>query len=68
MSKVNAASAASLVDLTNGINTMLKIQAHEAASAHTLALAQEEGSKQILQGGTVARSPHFNLRISDHVH
>lgn len=68
LSKVNAASAASLVDLTNGINTMLKIQAHEAASAHTLALAQEEGSKQILQGGTAVHSPHFNLRISDHVH
>lgn len=67
LSKVNAASAASLVDLNNGINTMLQIQAHESANAHTLAIAQEEGSRQILEGGHYVQSPHLQLRISDYV-
>lgn len=67
LSKVNAASAASLADLGTSINTLLRIQAHEQAVKHNQALAQQEGSREALEGGDSVRSPHFNLELSSHV-
>lgn len=64
LSKVNAASAASLVDLTNGVNTMLKIQSHENANAHSRALAEDEGTRAVLEGGEFVKSPHYVIKIA----
>ncbi|MDY6322568.1 MAG: hypothetical protein SPL30_06640 [Succinivibrio sp.] len=67
LSQVNAASAASLMDLSNSINTMLRVQAHEAASEHNQALAESEGSRHMLEGGKIVSSGHFEMRFSDNV-
>ncbi len=64
LSKVNAASAASLVDLSNGVNTMLSIQAHESADAHSRTLAKEDGSRAVMEGGEFVKSPHYNIKIN----
>ncbi len=61
LAKVNAASTAQLADLGTSINTLLRIQAHEAASAHNVALAQQEGSRELLEGGDEVRSEHFSM-------
>lgn len=67
LSKVNAASASSLINLNNGIYTMIKLQAHETAGRHNLSMAEEAGTKQLLTGGERVSSPHYELRISSHV-
>ena len=67
LAKVNAASTASLADLGTSINTMLRIQAHEAASSHNLALAQQEGSREMLEGGGDVRSEHYSMEARLHV-
>jgi hypothetical protein len=66
LAKVNAASAASLADLGSNINTLLSIQAHEAASAHNLSLAEQEGTRAVLEGGGGVDSPHFNMQIGNY--
>lgn len=67
LSKVNAASVSSLSTLNNSINTMIRMQATETAARHSLSQAQSEGTLQLLTGGTHVSSPHYELRISDHV-
>lgn len=67
LSKVNSTTATSLVNLSNQINNLLKLTAHEQAAAHNRTLAEEEGSKKIFSGSDKVSSPHYSVRISDHV-
>lgn len=68
LSKVNAASASSLINLNNGIYTMIKLQAHETAGRHSVSKAEEAGTKELLTGGRRnVSSPHYELKVSSHV-
>lgn len=68
LSKVNASAAASLVTLSNQINSMLSFTLSEAESEHQRRLTQDENTAALTEAGDEASSPHLSVSISEHVY